>query len=74
MPRRMLTDAEKNAISRRMKARWAKINASPPTNGLVVVSKIVLYVHDQEIALNVEEARQLRELLTASLPPLEPTS
>ena len=79
MPRRSLTPVEKRAISKRMKARWAKVNhpatpATLPTNGLIVESRIVLMIHDKEIVLNIGEARQLREALAAALPVGEPTS
>ena len=79
MPRRTLTDAEKKAISRRMKKLWKhRTGEAPPievtpTNGLIVESRIVVTVHEQEIILNIGEARQLKDALSAALPaPTEP--
>ncbi len=80
MSRRMLTADQKMNMSRAQKASWARRHArqttaqtTAQTNGLSVSTRIVLHVHDQEFILNIGEARQLREQLTAALVPTEPT-
>jgi hypothetical protein len=78
-----MTATKRQAASARMRKAWktrrlreAKAQrvlndgavALGATNGTRVEYRIQLYIHDQEVALSVEDARHLRDMLSQALP------
>ena len=65
-----MSAATREALSRRMKARWRRLKTETPdtTNGLHVESRLILHVQGHEFTLNPQEARSLLEALTTAFP------